>query len=669
MNFNDIDVDAEFEALSTGMEYEEEYEEEEDNDKENEEKQNAAILKQLEDEIDEEEKQKEKPNTDAFKADFSKQKVQPEPVLPFPKPTPQPSAKPASQPTAKPTPQPNANPTPQPTAKPAPQPSAKPAPEQPKQKVKPTPQQPAAQSPQKTTQTPPKSEKVAKEKPKPKPKPVIPDFVDEKANSEDYNEIFKTFTDSFYSMLHSKSNQQAYLDQIEKLLPIIANGPSQPIKDDIKLERPKLKAPKYRKYSEFKKNSISTALDQKDVDKVVKEIEEQIETLKKDAKNLLANKSKKFAAFIMHEIKVLKLSIIKIKQEPYYVTDVFKYFVPNINSDIPPNVMRVSINSGSGFPKSDIIVAVLVPHKEQGFFRVATPSVKGPNPNFNFKQDVPIDGLRSPVAFKRFFGSPSSIGIYVNVGKEIPNDAEPQAVSAAKTNCLMRHHTLTCPAITFQDIPGAMINIEFKTRQAISQMEMTPVEIRVKCSPFVIFARKPKAAAAAEKTQSIAVNSAAKQLSQNQKQATANSAAHKVPAANPQQQPPPQKAQMRDKEEIIKSTIVPKIHVLTDAELEMFWSGEVVMFLLSKCDAVKKDANRKKVPVQDGVINMFNKLSQNWEKVQDDIENDVISQEQYKEMIAHAVSREEARLNSIPEDDREIYQGFINMMKDEMTKV
>lgn len=675
-NFDDINVDDEFDALSTGMDEEEEGA---DNDMED----VLAGIKKLEDEIDEEEKEKTEglhATSDAWKADYSQQPEQ----ASMPASQPQQTSMPASQPQPiqmqPPQPLPPQSPVPIPQQ---PQPQA---PIQPQQPIMPKPQQPQPsiqqqqkqqppqkaqppQSPQKQATQQPQQQKPQQQKPqqqqqkpapKPKPKPAPPpDFVNDKSNSAEYNELFETFADTFYSMLHSKSNQKTYLEQIEKILPMVINGPSEPIKQDLDLSRPKLKAPSYRSYDDFKKKSISTASNPKEIEKIIKEIEEQIETLKKDAKLLLSLKCKNFAAYIIGQMKALKLSIIKLREEPYYISDVFRYYIPDVNAEVPLNVIRIKIISGSDFPKNDIIVAILLPIKGQGFYRVNTPCVKGPNPNFNYQVDIPLGSLRDPMAFKRFQTEFSSIGIYLNVGKEIPKDAEPKAIATIKTNFLFRHHALSCPAITFEDLPGALLHVECLTHHALAQPEMKPVEMRIKCSPFVSFTKKTKKAAAAEASQKGSINMAANQTSQAKKQETANSATRKV-------QNPPQKAEMRSQEEIKNKQKTPVVYVFTPEEQKMFWPGSLVMFVLDACKKVEAISHKKGEPVQAGLEQMIQTLETNWKKIEEAIGNEQMSQEQYMQMIDQAIKREQTRLPSIPANDKETHEGFINIMKSEL---
>lgn len=653
-NLDDINVDDEFDALSTGMD------DDDDDGTGAITEEDLAGIKQLEDEIDEEDKQKEEgihTNADAWKADYSNQ---PEQVTVS---QPQPIMNPQNPPPQQPQ-QIQPQPLPQQVQQQPPQfqmqnqqPQQQQIQNQPPQQKPQVQQQKVQNQPQKQPQ-PQQPPKAQPQKPKPKPKPAPPaDFINEKANSESYNQLFETFADTFYSMLHSKSNQQEYLDQIEKILPIVVNGPSQPIEHIIDLSKPKHKAPSYRSYDEFKKKSISTATDQKEIEKVIKEIEEQIETLKKDAKLLLSLKCKNFAAYIIGQMKALKLSIIRMREEPYYISDVFHYYVPDVDADVPLNSLRIKITTGSGFPKNDIIVAILLPMKGQGFIRINTPCVKGPNPNFNYQVDVPLTGLRDPNAFKRFQTEPSTIGVYLNVGKEIPKEAEPNAISIIKTNFLFRHHTLSCPSITFGELPGALLNIECSTHHALAQPEMKPAEIRIKVSPFVLFAKKSKKTAADEASQKGTINTAAKQTEQAKKQETANSAAHKVQ---------PNKAEMRSQEEIIKKQQTPQVYVFTDEELNMFWSGQVVMFVVDACQKVAAISQKKGEPIQRGVIQMTTTLNKNWKKIEEGIGNEEISQEQYMGMIEQAIQREQARLPSIPQKDRQTHEGYIALMKDEL---
>ena len=98
----------------------------------------------------------------------------------------------------------------------------------------------------------------------------------------------------------------------------------------------------------------------------------------------------------------------------------------------------------------------------------------------------------------------------------------------------------------------------------------------------------------------------------------------------------------------------------------MFWPGELVMFVT---DAAKKVVNIAKVKgeePQKGLIPMIQTLESNWKKIEESVGNETISQEQYMDMVVKAIAREQKRLPSIPQDDRETHEGFLNLMQNEL---
>ncbi|OHT08143.1 hypothetical protein TRFO_23418 [Tritrichomonas foetus] len=554
------------------------------------------------------------------------------------------------QPESKPKPEQKSQaPTKQPEAKP--NPSAPPPKSSTDKTQPPTPkQQPKQQQPK---QSPPKQQPAVKAnkeespiKPKAtlKPLPIEVDYIPEKESNETYSQIFQIFTDTFYSMIHSRHNQETYMKQIESLLPMVAAGPSAEI-TSVDLVKPKLQAPAHRDYDKFIKDSICVAYDPSSVKRIIDQIEGQIEKLKADAKTLLSYQEKKYAVHVMSQVKLLKDSINAIKREPYYVPDIFHYGLPDVNNDIPPGVIRIDVISGQGFPEGDITVKVLLPIKEEGFVQFQTNPTKGPNPKFKYSKTSPQIELKNPRVIVRLQKEPAGVAVFF--GK---NTTEAAGFSSIPVGMLLRHHTLNCQALTFEELPGATLHVDAYVHRAISVSEMKPIDYPITMAPSVLFKKRPKKAPAVSSAPPV----------------PAKAAQPVRPANNEGELTEKERAQLREQITLRKQQPVPKIYVFTDEEMSMFWSGDLLKFHIGACSTVIAMSAEKKEHPQQGVEDMRKKLQTKMSDLENAITSGKIGIEQYIKMIEKAIQREEGRLASLSPDDVPAHKGNIDLMKNEL---
>ncbi|KAH0787539.1 cell envelope biogenesis protein TolA [Histomonas meleagridis] len=559
--------------------------------------------------------------------------IQPKPAQPQ-KPQPHPPNPTPAQP--KPTQSPKAQPQQPKPSQPA---SVHPAQAKPSQPQQPKPQQPQQQKPQQPQQQKPSQPQNAQPKAAPKkaaPAPPKDYITNESPITSEYDNLFSTFADSYYTFIHSPESRASMFTQLERLLPSIIAGPGSASPKPQNIAQPKLTSKSHRKYSEFLKQSICCAQDTTALSQVISKIQEQVDHLTKEAQLFLRYKDKVGAQFIAQEIKLLNSSKQRIKEEPYYINDIFQYQALDINSNIKQGCMLISIKEAQNFVINEpFSVSLFLPITEGKISKVSTPQMKGPNCNFNFSVQTEPVNVMSKEVIVRIGKQPAVVAVFAG------NNKEPIAKSGLLLAQLLKKRIIT-KAVSFKEIPGASLNIQIEMDKPITTLEKKLVEYPVIVAPSIRFNEEQKKQTGAKATKAQNMNPAMKR------------ALDEADKAKDKPQLKKQQAPIRN------------IYVMTDEEMQMFWGISVLEFLKGATEYALNAAKERGVPPQKGVPEMNAAVIKKQEKLQNDIQNGVISIDQFINSLMEAIKREKDRLPSIPEIYKNEHLGFIQMMMNDL---
>lgn len=640
----------------------------EEEDMDDEDRQLLALMEEDEDDEPPKPPPSGKAKMDTFKQSFSQPIDMNEdstiPVEPPPPVQPKPSTLPPPaqpQPTSKP-PQPSTPTQPPPTSKP-PQPDAQPQPQPtspttpPKQATQPQqkPQQSTSQ-PSKPTSSSSKPTKPAK----PQQPPPPPTYVNEPDTKNDqYDQLFTTFADSFYSLIHSKHNQDKYIEQINKLLPVVVEGPSKPVTGKYELFEPKLKAPDHREYKDFKKDPISIALHPDEIDNVIQEIKSDMLKIGRDYKVLKENGMKNSAAVAYNVLLTLKSSIQKLREEPYYIDNVFIYRMPIFDDSLKTDTIRIELFEGKHFPKGNYIPAFIVPTLK-GPKTIAFAHVSGPDFKINKAILVPCPLQHSLNYMKMILNQENQLafGIY-----EIKGSGKKEIVSGYSTTLapLIRTHEIRKTAV-FQELESATIDFRVSVNTSLGLSEVNVTERKIKAHPSCLFkmpkAKKGQPAASQPGKAAAQPGKAAAQPGKAAAQPGKAAAQPGKAAAQPTAgAAPPQPKQVQFP------------YIFTQEELQMFWSAKVLLFYVESINKSKDECAKKNCPIPDG-INAYQKaLQDKYAIIEQSINEGKWSPEQYTQMLDQAIKREQARIPTLPQNKIQEHEFIIYIMQTEFKEM
>ena len=530
-----------------------------------------------------------------------------------------PQMKPAAQPAQQ-----------KPAAQPAQQkPAAQPAQNKPIAQQKPAVQQKPAAQP---TQQKPTAQKkaaaqtvqqnpVAQKKPEPK---KVPKIIDEKSNP-DYDKFFSTFASSFYTFLSTVGTQDCdkFRKQVDAMLPIVVDGPTKPL-PAIKLHQPKA-APDTVSFSEFQNKAVICVDNQAQGEKTLEEINKQEKELVADIINL---KKMKCDMSVIKQLLAARNNIVLTKElfpeYPYVVPDILKYGIPVVNTDVNKGYLELCIDSGEGFPTSEIEVKGILPINnvagQPSIF--ASNKAKGPKPNFSFRKQFHLNLDKTGVSLLK--GQKAEICIYQS-GKEIGS-------ATCSLGSIFTRATSEVK-LTYPSLKNATLTIVLRVYKCLLGNELKVVERPLMISPIALYApptnkpAKPAAATAAK-----------------------GAAAAQKPAKAPAQAPAPTAGNEAAKAKLRKPIApqLPEYIVLTEEEMNKFWSINVIQFLMTSSSTVLSMYRTAKVAPPQGLQKMNQMATSIFETIQADVQTGRLTMDQYVAKVRQAIKRESEIIDTYP---------------------
>lgn len=482
-----------------------------------------------------------------------------------------------------------------------------------------------------------------KKEPKPKKTPPLPKEYLPEPGTEQYNQMFTIFADTFYTYLHmDEKHKPKYAKQLESLVPVVTQGPKEEF-SNISVFKPKKEALKYREYDAFRDKVINTTRDQSDVDSIKSDIKAQMDGLVSDAKILNKYGDKAGVQSLMKYQRILTMTFKMLDHDPYWITEVIEYGLPIVNDKIKPNEMVITIRNGSNLPTSTFVLQMMLPlinfNNEEVVY--TTKKVKGPTVDFgftktdNFKFKPQVTSVQRANAEIRLFN---------------PGNQEPFAKAFFLLSPLMRnrHLELTIP---FQHDEGTgLIKVTFDLHSSLGILEKRPVKKLINIHPMILFNMKPTKKAGEGKP-------APKPAAVQQKTAAPK-------AQKPAMTPEEAKKQLRQ-----PTSSIPQVYIFTDDELQLTWPGKLMKF--KRDDALKHIEKYKEagLPPQLGLVNMYKVLSSKIDTLEMNIQNELLSLLDYIKQVEQSILREKEKLATFPPELRAERTGYVKIMHEELNEL